>query len=462
MRVPRLSDPREKLTSVMYLLGVLLLLLGVALSIALHEIGHLVPAKKSGVKVTQYMIGFGPTIWSRRKGETEYGVKAIPLGGYIRMIGMFPPAPGEEQPDADGNLHIRASSTGRFSQLVDQAREAAYEEIGPADRDRVFYKLPTIKKLIIMFGGPFMNLVISAVLITVVSCGLGLQQQVTADIAAVQPCLPTTSQGSTTQCAADLRSPASKAGLTAKDRIVSIDGVSVTTSQQATDVIRRNAGKPIPFVVERNGARRTITVTPVERTMPRYDSHGTPIVNWLGETQTARVGVVGAAIGGTSVRHRASLSQAPGQVWDAFSSTASVFVKIPQKMVGVVRAAFADGTRDANGPVSVVGVGRMAGEVTNLIPSWTDKLAVLLMMIAGLNMALFVFNLVPLLPLDGGHIATALWEALKRAIARARGVKGPVYADAAKGMPIAYAVSLILIIMFVLLAYADIVNPVKL
>ncbi|GAB3579167.1 M50 family metallopeptidase [Calidifontibacter terrae] len=446
----------------MFLLGVLLLLVGVAVSIALHEIGHLVPAKKSGVKVTQYMVGFGPTIWSRRKGETEYGVKAIPLGGYIRMVGMFPPARGEEEPDAQGNLHIRASSTGRFSQLIDQAREAAYEEITPADRDRVFYKLPTINKLVIMFGGPFMNLVISAVLLTVVNCGIGLPQQVTADIAGVQQCLPTTAKGSTTQCPANEQSPAQQAGLTAKDRIVSIDGVPITTSQQATDVIRRNAGRPIPFVVERAGARRTIQVTPVQRTMPKYDSHGTPVVNWLGETETVRVGVVGAAIGGTSKTHRTSLTEAPGQVWSAFSGTASVFVKIPQKMVGVARAAFGGGTRDANGPVSVVGVGRLAGEVTNAAPAWTDKLAFLLLMVAGLNMALFVFNLVPLLPLDGGHLATALWEALKRAIARARGISGPIYADAAKGMPIAYGVSLLLIVMFVLLAYADIVNPIKL
>ena len=113
----------------MYLLGVLFVVLGVGASIALHEIGHLVPAKRFGVKVTQYMVGFGPTLWSRRRGETEYGVKAIPLGGYIRMIGMFPPKPG----DAPGTL--RVSSTGRFSQLMDQARQTrAWRRSGRATR----------------------------------------------------------------------------------------------------------------------------------------------------------------------------------------------------------------------------------------------------------------------------------------------------------------------------------------
>src|SRR3954454_17545512 len=101
------------MTVLFYVLGVLLFAVGLAASIALHEIGHLVPAKKFGVKVTQYMVGFGPTAWSRRRGETEYGVKWVPLGGYIRMIGMFPPKPGD-----DPSL-LRASSTGPFRAMVD-------------------------------------------------------------------------------------------------------------------------------------------------------------------------------------------------------------------------------------------------------------------------------------------------------------------------------------------------------
>ncbi|RYG77199.1 RIP metalloprotease [Yimella sp. RIT 621] len=443
----------------MFLLGVLFMILGVGASIALHEIGHLTPAKKFGVKVTQYMVGFGPTIWSKRKGETEYGVKAIPLGGYIRMIGMFPPRP-EDEVLPDGTIRVRASSTGRFSQLVDEARNAAHEEVSPADQHRVFYDLPTHKKLIIMFGGPFMNLVIAAVLLTIVACGIGLPTEKAAKIYTVQQC----QDAAVKTCAPAERAPASVAGLKDDDELVSIGGRRITGGTEAINTIRAHAGKPVEIVVLRDGRQQAITVTPVARTMDKIDADGAPVLDWKGQRERAEVGVIGASIGAAKiVDERRPLTAAPGIVWDTLAKTASIFVKIPQKMVGVFYAAFGSGERDVNGPVSVVGVGRIAGEVADIQQiTLMDKFAMLLMMLAALNMALFVFNLVPLLPLDGGHIATALWEAIKRPVLRARGVKGRIYADAAKGMPVAYGVSLVLIVMFVLLAYADIVNPVKL
>ncbi|MBC9956823.1 RIP metalloprotease [Yimella sp. cx-51] len=441
----------------MFLLGVLIMALGIGASIALHEIGHLVPAKKFGVKVTQYMVGFGPTLWSKRKGETEYGLKAIPLGGYIRMIGMFPPRP-EDEVLPDGTVRVRASSTGRFSQMVDQARDAAYEEVTPADRNRVFYDLKTHQKLMVMFGGPFMNLIIAGVLLTIVACGIGLPTEKAAKVYGVQPCVT----GAET-CSAVDRSPAS-GKLEPGDVFVSIAGKPVSTSSQAISAIRDHAGQSVPVVVERKGAHQSVTITPRLRTMDKLDSQGVPVINWKGQREKAQVGVVGASIGAAKIEdERRPLSDSPAIVWDAFAKTASVFVKIPQKMVGVFYAAFGSGERDSQGPVSVVGVGRIAGEVAEIKQiTLMDKFAMLLMMLAALNMALFVFNLVPLLPLDGGHIATAIWEAIKRPIARARGITGKVYADAAKGMPIAYGVSLVLIVMFALLAYADLVNPIKL
>ncbi|HET9633377.1 MAG TPA: site-2 protease family protein, partial [Terrabacter sp.] len=167
----------------LFFLGVLVVVVGVALSIALHEIGHLVPAKKFGVKVTQYMVGFGPTVWSRKRGETEYGIKAIPLGGYVRMIGMLPPRPG----DKPGEL--RTLSTGRFSQMVDQARADSMEEVKPGDEDRVFYRLSPGKKIVIMLGGPLMNLLIAAVLLTGVITLYGLPQ-VAPKVGLLSPCVP--------------------------------------------------------------------------------------------------------------------------------------------------------------------------------------------------------------------------------------------------------------------------------
>ena len=151
-----------------YALGVLLMVVGLGLSIALHEIGHLVPAKRFGVRVTQYMIGFGPTLFSRVKGETEYGIKAIPLGGYIRMIGMFPPHKGED-PDV-----IREDSTGFFQQMSEEAKQWDSSQYSAEDRHRTFVALSVPKKLVVMLGGPTMNLLIAIVLTAIVLSGFGL------------------------------------------------------------------------------------------------------------------------------------------------------------------------------------------------------------------------------------------------------------------------------------------------
>ena len=129
------------------------------------------------------MVGFGPTIWSRHRGETEYGVKAVPLGGYIRMIGMYPPAPG-----ADPTM-LRASTTGRFQTLINDARQQSMEEVTPDAVDRVFYKLPVRKRIVVMLGGPTMNLILAFVLFTIVLCGIGIQTA-TNTVGAVVPCTP--------------------------------------------------------------------------------------------------------------------------------------------------------------------------------------------------------------------------------------------------------------------------------
>ncbi|MER5766015.1 site-2 protease family protein, partial [Streptomyces sp. NPDC002082] len=153
----------------LFILGVVFVAIGIAVSIALHEVGHLVPAKLFKVRVTKYMIGFGPTVWSKKRGETEYGLKAIPLGGYVSMIGMYPPN------KEDGT--VRTSSTGMFQSLASDARSLAHEEIGLGDENRVFYRLPVWKKIIIMLGGPAMNLLIGVVLTAVLLMGFGTATQ---------------------------------------------------------------------------------------------------------------------------------------------------------------------------------------------------------------------------------------------------------------------------------------------
>src|SRR5699024_9247644 len=163
-----------------FLVGVLVLVVGLVVSIALHEVGHLLPAKRFGVKVSQYFVGFGPTLWSRRRGETEYGVKAVPLGGYVRMVGMHPPA--------RAGSPARRRADGRAT-LVEEAREFSLAEVAPGEEQRAFYSLSVPKKLVVMLGGPVMNLLIAVVLIAVTLVGFGMPAY-TSTLDTVQECLP--------------------------------------------------------------------------------------------------------------------------------------------------------------------------------------------------------------------------------------------------------------------------------
>ena len=444
----------------MYLLGVLFVALGVSVSIGLHEVGHLLPAKKFGVKVTQYMVGFGPTVWSRKRGETEYGLKAVPLGGYIRMIGMFPPKPG-----ADPSI-LRASSTGRFSQLMDQAREESMEQVRPGDENRVFYKLSVPKKVVVMLGGPTMNLVIAVVLLTGIFTMFGVQQ-ITSRVSAVSQCVQTTPATGSAPAAcstSDPQAPANVAGIRPGDRVLSLAGQPVSSWDDVRALIRPNGGRQIDVVVERNGQRLTLTATPILNNVPRVDAAGRPLVGADGKMLTDRVGFMGFSPSSEIVKQ--PLTAVPALIGDQVAATAGVVFRIPQKMAGIAKAAFGGGVRDPN-LMSVVGVGRVAGEVADgqlpgVAESGFAKFVILLSLIASLNLALFVFNLIPLLPLDGGHVAGALWEGAKRQVAKLRGRPNPGYVDVAKALPVAYAVSIALIGMSVLLIYADVVNPIKL
>jgi membrane-associated protease RseP (regulator of RpoE activity) len=443
-----------------YIVGVLVIALGVGLSIGLHEIGHLVPAKKFGVKVTQYMVGFGPTIWSRQRGETEYGIKAVPLGGYIRMIGMFPPKPGDDP------SHLRASSTGRFSQLMDQARQDSMDEVQPGDEHRVFYRLSVPKKVVVMLGGPTMNLLIAFVLFGGLLTLYGIPTA-TPLISSVAPCAPTaapTTGNPQPACApGDPASPAVQAGLQAGDRIVSVNGTPVTRWDEVTPLIRQAAGTTLTLGVDRGGRQVTLEAPIAALNRAAYVDNDKVKVDSSGAVVTERVGYLGATPTGEQVK--GTVAQVPGFVWNVFTQTASVVVNVPQKMVGVVQAAFGSGERDPNGPISVVGVGRAGGEIASAdlgADGTVAKIMTLLSLIASLNMALFVFNLIPLLPLDGGHVAGALWEGLKRNGARILGKADPGHVDVAKMLPVAYTMALVLISMSALLIYADIVKPVKL
>lgn len=427
-----------------YLAGMLILFFGLLVSIALHELGHFSFAKLFRVRTTQFMVGFGPTMWSKRKGETEYGVKWIPLGGYIRMIGMLPPRKG----DAPGQ--VRQISTGPWQGLIESARGAALEEIRPGDEDRVFYAKKWWQKLFIMFGGPAMNLVLSVMFFAILLMGIGTEQSQPV-IGRVLDCMVPASQSQMKDCPANATpTPAAQAGLKAGDRIVAFDGRKIGGDYEKLQVlIRDNGGKTVPMTVERGGQDVELNV-PITRNQ-MYDLKD--------QDKVVNVGFLGI----TPVR--ALERQGPGAVastmGDLTARTTEALVRMPQKMVGVWNAAFSDDKRDPNGPVGVVGVSRIGGEVAASADyTGAQKVSFFVMLLGSLNLAVGLFNLIPLLPLDGGHIAGALLEAVKKAFAKVFRRPDPGYVDVAKALPVTYVMAVVLIVMGGLLIYADLVNPV--
>ncbi|GII55610.1 putative zinc metalloprotease [Planotetraspora thailandica] len=428
----------------LFLAGFAIVFVGLLVSIALHEIGHLVPAKLFKVRVTQYMVGFGPTMWSRRRGETEYGIKWVPLGGYIRMIGMLPPRP------SDDPTKLRSVSTGPWQGLIENARAVALEEVRPGDEDRVFYRKPWWQKVIIMTGGPAMNFVLAFVLFAVVMMGFGVAMQKPV-VSTVSKCVMPISEADNRQCGpSDPPTPASLAGLRPGDRLTSVDGTRVTSWDQASRLIRTHKAGAAALGIERAGKPMTVNVTLVAHDMPSLDdpSKIDKGVGFLGVTPV-------------TVTERVGPGYVAGQMWGFVEKTAAAMVNIPGKMVGVWHAAFSDGKRDPNGPIGVVGVGRIGGEIATSDLSAENKIVFYIQLLASLNLAVGMFNLIPLLPLDGGHILGGLWEGLKRFLARVRRRPSPGYVDVAKALPLTYVMAALLLVMGGLLIYADLVNPVR-
>ena len=440
----------------LYLLGIIIVAVGLVVSIALHEVGHLVPAKLFGVKVGQYMIGFGKTVWSRKFGETEYGIKPIPMGGYISMAGMYPP-------EKNGGS-ARASSTGFFQTLVQDARTASADGVVVGEEDRVFYKLPVWKRIVIMLGGPTMNLLIGIVLYAVLLMGFGAAQ-VSTTVGSVSECVVSQSSSSTSdgdeECSpGDATAPGAAAGLKPGDRFVSLDGTAITTWEQATAIIRESAGDDLTMVVERDGENVTLTSVPLLTERYVYDENSEVVTDASGNTVTEEVGFLG--IGPALETVQQPITAVLPAVGDNIGRVGHMILNLPERLVDVVNAAFGTEERDPNGPISVVGVGRLAGEISSLdtLPI-ADKAASLIGLLASLNIALFVFNLVPLMPLDGGHVAGALWEGIRRFFAKLFGRKDPGPVDIAKLVPLTLVVVVLLGSMSALLIYADLVKPIS-
>jgi len=425
-----------------YLAGILFIVLGIGVSIGIHEIGHLVPAKLFGVKVTKYMIGFGPTLYSRKVGETEYGLKAFPLGGYIAMLGMYPPARKPE------------TKTGFFQDMISQARTAHSESETKADANRKFYQLSVVKRMIIMLGGPFMNLVLGVLLTAIALTGFGIYQS-SLKIEAVSVCL----ENNTTVCSASEQTPAHIAGLQAGDEVVSISGQQATDWVQIRQILTSTPTAELEVL--RDGELVKVTVTAVLQQRPQFDALGSPVLDDSGDIVYQTQPFLGVFL--SPERKALPLTQSLEASGQTIAQIGQLILRLPEEVIKVTAVTFGGGERDVTGPISIVGIGQVAGEVAaSEEASFVDKFATGIQILGSLNFALFVFNMIPLLPLDGGHVAGGVYESLKRGAYRIAGRKDPGPADTALLMPLTWFVFIALLLVSALLITADLVNPISL
>jgi membrane-associated protease RseP (regulator of RpoE activity) len=429
---------------VIYLGGAVLFFALVMASIALHEVGHLVPGKIFGVKTTQYFVGFGRTLWSRRKGETEYGIKAIPLGGYVRFVGMYPP--GKKAP---ANT-VRASRTGIFQSLADQARAAEWEDIRPEDDGRLFYQKKSRQKLIIMAGGPMMNILLAFLLLLAVTSLYGIYRPQPM-VERVQECVVAV-DATDTSCTGKLKTPAYLAGMQPGDRIVGFNGAAISSWDEVSTAIRDNLDRPAQITVERGGQR--VELAPVNT-----------VITGVPDTWDPSKRVAAGFLGVEPVvqRERGGPLVVLADMAKMTKQTAYALVRFPAKVYHTAANLITGKPRDVYGPMSIVGASRAAGEVaaTNQI-SAPDKIATMFVLLGSVNLFVALFNFVPLLPLDGGHIAGALYEGIKRHLARLFRKPDPGHVDTAKMLPVAYVVGSAIAISGVVLILADIIDPIRL
>ncbi|MGV8849263.1 MAG: M50 family metallopeptidase [Propionibacteriaceae bacterium] len=401
-------------------------------SIALHEVGHLVPAKIFGVRVPKYFVGFGKTLWSTRRGETEYGVKLLPLGGYVRLMGMYPPATSQPK--------------GRLGQLADGAREAEWSEITATDvaTNRLFYQKKTWQKLIVMAGGPLMNILLAFLIFLGINLAYGQTQQ-TLTIAVVTQCL----EAAPASCVAP---PAKQAGLQAGDTIVALNGTRVSTWRELVGLVRRQGDGDLTFTIDRPGTGLLVLpgVHGVFRQLADLDDPSKTVTAGFAGMSSAstvvRVGPVGTA----------------KDMWTMTTQSVKALATFPAKVFVTAYDLVTGKPRDVNGPLSVIGASVAASELATTDQlTQSGRIASYFSLLGGVNLFVAILNLVPLLPFDGGHIAGALWEALRRGWARLVRRPDPGFVDTARLLPVAYVVGAFLMITGVILVLADIISPIR-
>jgi membrane-associated protease RseP (regulator of RpoE activity) len=391
-----------------FLLGVVIFIVALLFSVMLHEAGHFLTAKKFGMKVTQFFVGFGQTLWSRRKGETEYGIKVLPAGGFVKIVGMT---------DLD--------------------------EVDPADEPRSFRRQPGWQRMIVLAAGSFMHFVLALVLLFALAVGVGLAAPSTsATVGTIDRCVPASL--SSTCKASDEASPARKAGFRTGDKIIALGGTRVHDWSQMGKVIRRQpVGTPVAVLVERQG--KQVVLHPSLATTVSAGKR----VSFLGvspQVSFQRQGPVSA------------LSYAGSQ----FGATVTGSVKVIASLPGALPDLFAKNraSTPAGQISSVVGAGDTTGQVLAAKIGWQPKVSLVLLIVASLNIFVGLFNLLPLLPLDGGHLAIVIYERIRAWLARLLRRPDPGLVDMRRLIPFSVGVFALLVGVGLLLIMADIVNPV--
>ena len=424
----------------LYILGIVIVVIGLALSIGLHEFGHLIPAKLFGVKVPHWAIGFGPKLWKKKIGETEYSVRLIPLGGFISMIGMYPPE-NPAKPDAKR----------RFGGVIAQSREAHSEHMVAGDESRTLWSKPAWQRIIIMLGGPTVNLILGLLLISIALSGIGSWTQGTK-VEAVYECQEQMVHSKDSCVPESVRTPAYLAGLRSGDVVLSIDGKAVATAEPLLSALTAKPLVSHALVITRGGEKQTLNVFPAEASLPTVDASGN-IVNVVRPYIGVRMKYERMAI---------PLGESLGYGLDSVGQTFGFIAQFPQQVYSSVSSLFTGEERGGNSAISVVGIGQVAGEVSSSGADPLDKVFSNMMLIGSLNIALFAFNMIPLPPLDGGHVAGGIYEYLKRGAYRIFGKKDPGRIDTALMAPIAQFMFLALLLAGVMMIVVDFVNPVEL
>jgi membrane-associated protease RseP (regulator of RpoE activity) len=393
------------------LLGWVIFVVALLFSVMLHETGHFVTAKKFGMKVTQYFVGFGTTLWSTTRGETEYGIKVLPLGGFVKITGM-----------------------------------TSMDEVDPADEPRSFRRHPAWQRLVVLFAGSFMHFVLAFVLLFLLAAAIGLDNNNTTQLGPVSTCVPANAKAfsSGTCTAADAVSPAKQAGLKAGDKVVSFDGKPVSSwTALGNDIRDTPAHRTVPVVVIRNGTRMTLHVT-LAAVSGRSGSYlGVQDTNVFQRYNPIRsVTYAGSMFGQVLTGSAKEIGSLPSAIPHLFAKN---------------RASTSAGQVS-----SVVGAGEITGDVVSANVGWQVKIDYVLLIMASLNIFVGAFNLLPLLPLDGGHIAVVIFERVRAWFARLRGRSDPGLVDMTKLVPLSMGVFAILVFFGLVLILADLVNPIQL